>query len=287
VLVNGAYGERMVQIAERLRIVHTVLECPEDRTPEPAAVEDALAKDHSITHVASVHCETTSGIINPVADVCRRVHRRGCVTIVDAMSSFGAYPISVADWEIDFLVSSANKCIEGVPGFAFVVARKSALAACEGYARSLCLDLVAQWKGLETDGQFRFTPPTHAMLAFHAALLELEAEGGVSARAARYQANYATTLAGMEQMGFVPMLRPEDRGYIITSFYYLSHPSFVFKAFYEQLSQRGYVIYPGKMSQADCFRIGHIGRIDQSDIRGLLAAMREVLANMGVTTHTI
>lgn len=283
ILVNGAYGHRMVRIAERLHIAHTSLECPEDRTPTLAAVEETLEADSAISHVAIVHCETTSGIINPVAEVCAVARRRGRVTIVDAMSSFAAYPISVADWGIDFLVSSANKCIEGVPGFAFVIARRTALADCEGYARSLCLDLVAQWKGLESDGQFRFTPPTHAMLAFHTALLELEAEGGVLARAARYHENYAATLAGMEKLGFVPMVRPEDRGYIITSFYYPTHPNFVFKTFYEQLSRRGYVIYPGKMSQADCFRIGHIGRIEMADIEGLLAAMRDILADMGVT----
>jgi 2-aminoethylphosphonate-pyruvate transaminase len=282
ILVNGAYGQRMVRIADRLRIAHTELECPEDCTPAPAAVEDILAADSSITHVAIVHCETTSGIINPVAEVCTLARLRGCCTIVDAMSSFAAYPISVAEWGIDFLVSSANKCIEGVPGFSFVIARKGALEACQGHARSLCLDLVAQWEGLEGDGQFRFTPPTHAMLAFHAALLELEAEGGVAGRAVRYQANYAATLAGMQQLGFAPMLRPEERSYIITSFYYPQHPNFVFRTFYEQLSRRGYVIYPGKMSQADCFRIGHIGRIDLADVFGLLTAMREVLSEMGI-----
>jgi 2-aminoethylphosphonate-pyruvate transaminase len=159
-----------------------------------------------------------------------------------------------------------------------------ALTACQDYARSLCLDLVAQWKGLEADGQFRFTPPTHAMLGFHAALMELEAEGGVAGRAARYLANYTATLTGMQQLGFVPMLQTEDRGYIITSFYYLPQPGFVFKTFYERLSERGYVIYPGKMSQADCFRIGHIGRIGLADVQGLLTAVREVLNDMGIAT---
>ena len=198
------------------------------------------------------------------------------------MSSFGAYQVDLKALGIDYLVSSANKCIEGVPGFSFVIARKSALETTRGFARTLSLDLLAQWEGLEGDGQFRFTPPTHVLLAFQRALLELEQEGGVEMRGGRYQGNYEITVSEMEAMGFKAYLEPHLRGYIITSFYYPDHPLFNFRQFYELLSEKGHVIYPGKLSHADCFRIGHVGRLNNSDVRALMAAMRETLAEMHI-----
>ncbi len=282
VVVNGAYGRRMAQIASVLKIAHTTLTYPEDRPPVVPDIEAALTADSSITDVAVAHCETTTGLFNPVREIGAIVKRAGCIYVVDAMSSFGAVPLDVAECGIDYLVSSANKCIEGVPGFGFVLARTSALIGTEGYARSLSLDLFAQWKGLETDGQFRFTPPTHALLAFHQALCELEEEGGVAGRAARYRANHETLVAGMRALGFKEYLRPEDQGHIITSFHYPDHPSFRFAEFYERLNHKGYVIYPGKVSNADCFRIGHVGRLAPNDARDLLAAIRETLAEMKI-----
>ena len=170
VVVNGAYGRRMVQIAQVLHIDHVTLTCPENERAEPAEVAAALAANPGVTHVAIVHCETTTGIFNPVAEIATVVRDHGARYIVDAMSSFGAVPLDLAAYNVDYLVSSANKCIEGVPGFAFVLARRSALLETRGFARSLSLDLLAQWEGLEANGQFRFTPPTHALLAFHQAL---------------------------------------------------------------------------------------------------------------------
>jgi len=282
VIINGAYGRRIAQIAEIHNIRTTTLEFPENQVPELAQIEKALETDTAITNVAVIHCETTTGLMNPVKEIGRMVQQSGARYFVDAMSSFGAVPIDLAEWGIDYLVSSANKCIEGVPGFGFALARREALMQTEGNARSLSLDLLSQWEGLEQNGQFRFTPPTHALLAFHQALLELEAEGGVAGRAARYQANCETLIAGMRAMGFQEYLEPEDRGYIITSFRYPPHPNFDFDEFYRQLNDRGYVIYPGKVSQADCFRIGTIGRIFESDVNNLLAALREVVAEMGI-----
>ena len=280
VLINGAYGERILKMAEIHHIPATPLRCAEDEVPDVEALNAALAADAGITHVAVVHCETTTGIINPVADYGEVVRRHGRLYIVDAMSSFGAYPIALDGWGIDYLVSSSNKCIEGVPGFSFVLARKAALLATRGWARTLSLDLLAQWEGLEGDGQFRFTPPTHAILAFEQALRELEAEGGVSARALRYRRNYEITLAAMQEMGFRPYLAPEHQGYIITAFRYPDHPRFDFRQFYERLSDKGHVIYPGKLSHAACFRIGHIGRLDESDVYALMSAIQITLAEM-------
>ncbi|MFQ5793863.1 MAG: 2-aminoethylphosphonate--pyruvate transaminase [Candidatus Bipolaricaulia bacterium] len=282
VVINGAYGRRIVNIASVLKIDTVTLTYAEDRQPDLQDVTAALEADEDITHVAVVHCETTTGILNPVAKIGAIIKQFDRRYFVDAMSSFGAVPLNLVECGIDYLVSSANKCIEGVPGFSFVLAKRNSLLATEGYARSLSLDLLAQWKGLEADGQFRFTPPTHALLAFHQALVELEQEGGVEARAARYRANYETLVAGMRAMGFEEYLRPEDQGYIITSFRYPTHPNFTFEAFYERLNQKGYVIYPGKVSSADCFRIGSIGRIFESDVRDLLAAIRETLTDMEV-----
>jgi 2-aminoethylphosphonate-pyruvate transaminase len=204
------------------------------------------------------------------------------VFFVDAMSSFGAVPLKPAEWGIDYLVSSANKCIEGVPGFSFALARREALLATRGFARSLSLDLLAQLEGLEANGQFRFTPPTHALLAFSQALQELDEEGGVQARAARYKRNYEVVAAGMREQGFEEYLRREDQGYIINSYLYPDHPNFKFEAFYNILNEKGFVIYPGKLSAADCFRIGNIGRLNEADMRGLLGAIRETLAEMKV-----
>src|SRR2546425_11169669 len=277
VLANGAYGERMVLMLQHLKTDHVVLRTQENTPNDPNALDQALATGKSITHVAVVHCETTTGILNPineVGDVVKRHHRS---YIVDAMSSFGAIPIDFDRADIDYLISSANKCIEGVPGFSFVICRRDSLMACDGFARSLSLDLLDQLKGFEKNGQFRYTPPTHAILAFEQALKELDQEGGVAGRAARYQANHQTLVNGMKQLGFRPYLDRAVQSYIITSFCYPQSEKFSFGAFYRGLSEKGFIIYPGKISQANTFRIGSIGRIFPSDIAALLSAIRIVL----------
>jgi len=282
VLANGAYGERMALILQHLKIDHVVLRTPENTPNDPAALDRALAADTTITHVAIVHCETTTGILNPIAEVGRVVKSHRRAYIVDAMSSFAAVPIDFAAAGIDYLISSANKCIEGVPGFSFVICRREALLACEGYARCLSLDLLDQLRGFDKNGQFRYTPPTHSILAFERAMKELEYEGGVKGRGARYRRNHETLVAGMKQLGFRPYLDPEVQSYIITSFSYPDSESFVFDAFYRRLSDRGFIIYPGKISRANTFRIGSIGRIFPSDIDALVSAIGSVLNEMGV-----
>jgi 2-aminoethylphosphonate-pyruvate transaminase len=279
-IVNGAYGERIVVMAARHGIPTTVLRTDEDRLPSLDATEAALKGDRQITHVAAAHCETTTGILNPVEATGRIVKRYNREFIVDAMSSFGAIPLDLTAASVDYLVSSANKCIEGVPGFAFVLARREALLAIEGRARTLSLDLLAQWKGLEKDGQFRFTPPTHALLAFAQALKELVDEGGVAGRGSRYRANHVALLAGMKAFGFRPYLSSEVQSFIITTFHYPADPKFVFEQFYQRLFAKGFVIYPGKLTRLDCFRIGNIGRLYPKDIQSLLTAIEVVLKEM-------
>jgi 2-aminoethylphosphonate-pyruvate transaminase len=282
VLVNGGYGRRIAEIGRALEIPTAELGYREDTTPDPGDLDRALAEDGAVSHVAVVHCETTTGILNPIDRIGRAVQRHGRSFIVDSMSAFGAVPIDFEACGIDYLVSSANKCIEGVPGFAFVICRRETLVATRGWARSLSLDLLSQWEGLEATGQFRFTPPTHAILAFDQALAELEAEGGVKGRGARYAHNHRTLDAGMNSLGFEPYLAPRDQGYIITAFRYPEHPKFRFEEFYRRLSAAGFVIYPGVVSDADTFRIGTIGQIFESDLRSLLAAIREILGEMGI-----
>lgn len=277
---NGAYGQRIIQIAKVHKIDATILTYPEDAKPTAADVEAALAQDPALTHVALVHSETTTGMINPIDEIGAVVKRHKRRFIVDAMSSFGGMPLEPDKTGIDFLVSSANKCIEGVPGFGLILASRAALLECEGRARSLSLDVFGQWKALEANGQFRFTPPTHALLAFHQALDELVAEGGVIARAQRYSKNYQTLVAGMRSLGFKEYLPPQDQGHIIVSFRFPDHPRFEFEEFYSRLSDKGYVIYPGKVSNADCFRIGCIGRLFPADFAALLAAIRAVKLEM-------
>ncbi len=282
VVINGAYGHRIAKIATFLKISTVTVACAEHQKPDLNQIESVLEQDALISHVAVVHCETTTGIINPIQEIGLIVKNGGAKFFVDAMSSYGAYPIKMFECHIDYLVSSANKCIEGIPGFSFVLAKLASLMETQGYARSVSSDLYDQWKGFETNGQFRFTPPTHALLAFHQALEELDAEGGVAGRAVRYRQNHEILVSGMRQMGFTEYLSPTDQGYIITSFLYPQHKNFNFQEFYERLNQKNYVIYPGKVSNADCFRIGNIGQIFKSDIQNLLGAIHQTITEMGV-----
>ncbi|EKB21237.1 2-aminoethylphosphonate-pyruvate transaminase [Aeromonas veronii AMC35] len=274
IINNGAYGARMGEMARCLGLRHHELDCGETTRPEPAAIEAMLARHPEITHLAMVHCETTTGMLNPLEEVAALCQRRGIRLIVDAMSSFGGIPIDMGRLGIEFLISSANKCIQGVPGFGFVIARRVALAACAGRARSVSLDLHAQWQTMEQQGgKWRFTSPTHTVLAFAQALRELDEEGGIEARHQRYSENQRTLVAGMAKLGFAPLLPEQWQSPIITAFYSPTHPGYRFADFYQRLKAQGFVIYPGKVSQADCFRIGNIGDVTPERVRDLLAAM--------------
>jgi 2-aminoethylphosphonate-pyruvate transaminase len=282
VLVNGAYGRRIAQTAQVHGIATEVLEFPEYRKFTAEDVKQKLASTPGVTHVAVVHCETTTGILNPIEEIGQVVAEVGGVYFVDAMSSFAAVEIDFAAAKIDFLVSSANKCIEGVPGFGFVLAKRARLLEAKGRSRTLSMDLYAQWAGALSDGQFRFTPPIQAILAFHQALKEFEAEGGVAGRSARYRSNHDVLMHGMRELGFRTYLKTEDVSYIITTFLYLDHPKFSYEALYEKLSDRGFIIYAGKLTDEPCFRIGSIGQLYPKDMEALISNIRIVLDEMGV-----
>jgi 2-aminoethylphosphonate-pyruvate transaminase len=283
VLVNGAYGERMMKIAKYMGRSAIALSCAEDRAPDLASLETLLAEDAAITHVAAVHCETTSGILNPIREIADIVAKHGRGLIIDAMSAFGAIPLDVREVACDAVVASSNKCLEGVPGMGYAIIRRVALEACEGNAHSLALDIYEQWRGLEGNGQWRFTPPTHVLAAFDQAIAEFEDEGGVPARNGRYTENCRTLVEGMRNLGFETLLPDELQAPIIVTFHMPADPKFDFAAFYDRLAARGYVIYPGKLTVAPTFRIGCIGQLFREDMETALAVIRETLNAMGVT----
>ena len=274
---NGAYGVRMTRICDRNRIPYVHYAESYDHIPDPARVARLLAQDPAITHVAMVHSETTSGILNDVAAVGKVVKAAGKIFIVDAMSTFGGVDVPVADWGIDFLISSANKCIQGVPGFSFILAKRAELESSQGKARSLALDLYDQWKTMEVDGKWRFTSPTHVVMAFAQALKELKAEGGVPARYARYDENQRLLAENLSVMGFRPYLDTKVQGPIITTFRYPEGAKFTFRQMYDYIKERGYVLYPGKVMEAETFRVGNIGEIYPGDILKLSAILADFL----------
>lgn len=283
ILVNGAYGQRIARICDYYRRRYTILETPEDVPNDATALDAALADDTDLSHVFVVHCETTSGILNPVAEVAEVTARHGRRLIIDAMSAFGAIPLDARRVPFDVLVASSNKCFEGVPGVGFAIIRESLLKDCKGNAPSLTLDLYDQWQAMEKNAQWRFTPPTHVIVAFDQALQEHEEEGGVPGRGARYARNCRILVDGMRELGFETLLPDAIQAPIIVTFHMPADASFVFQTFYDCLGERGFVIYPGKLTVADSFRIGCIGRLGEEEMRGALDAVRETLTLMGVT----
>ncbi|MCC7049602.1 MAG: 2-aminoethylphosphonate--pyruvate transaminase [Alphaproteobacteria bacterium] len=283
ILVNGAYGTRAVKICQYASRAHQVLETPEDTPPDLAKLEAALKADAAITHVLVVHCETTSGILNPVAEVAAIVAKAGRRMLIDSMSAFGALPIDAREVKFDALASSSTKCLEGVPGFGFIVCDLKAVEQAKGNAHSLALDVHDQCKVLETTGQYRFTPPIHAIVALHQAITEFVEEGGVAGRGGRYRQNAKVLIDGMRAMGFDTLLPDRLQAPIIVTFHMPRDPKFHFQTFYDRLKDLGYVIYPGKLTVADSFRIGCIGRLSPDHMRGAVETIRAVIADMGVS----
>ena len=283
VLVNGAYGRRMVEILARLGRSYLVYQTDETMPPMPDTVEKLLTKQKNITHVAMVHCETTTGIVNPVEEIAPIVARKGRFFLLDSMSAFGALPIDVHATPFTALAASASKCLEGVPGLSFVLCNRSVLEGAEGQAHAISLDLEAQWRAMEKNGQWRFTPPTHVMVALSTALDLFDAAGGQPARLARYTENCRVLIEGMKALGFVPLLPTALQGPIIGTFYMPTDPTFLFEDFYTRMREHGYVLYTGKLAQKQSFRVGCIGAIEPQDIACMVATAYDVLKEMGVT----
>jgi 2-aminoethylphosphonate-pyruvate transaminase len=282
VLANGAYGLRAAQTMQYLGRAHSLIDKGDYLPPRGEEVAAALDADPAITHVIAIHCETSSGILNPVAEISEAVYAKGRKLLVDSMSAFGAIPFDVNEIRYEAMVSSANKCIEGVPGFGFVIAKKSELEAARGRSHSLALDVHAQWATMEKTGQWRFTPPTHVVAAFIEALRMHEAEGGVAGRGARYAKNRDVMVAGMRELGFETLLSDRWLSPIIVTFFCPAHENFVFDRFYELMKEKGFIIYPGKLTVVDSFRVGCIGRMDEHVMRRVVEAAAASLAEMGV-----
>ena len=282
VLINGAYGKRLAKLAQMMGRRVSVFETAEDVPTTAADVERLLSTDASITDVALIHCETSTGILNPLHDIAGVVARRGRRLIVDAMSSFGALAIDAQATPFDALIAASGKCIEGPPGMAFVIARKTALERAAGNSTSLSLDLHDQWQYMEKTTQWRYTPPTHVVVAFAAALEAFIAEGGQPARLARYTRNCETLVEGMAELGFRPFLAPAIQAPIIVTFHAPADPRYSFREFYDRVRDKGFILYPGKLTQVETFRVGCIGAIGPEEIRHAVNAVRDTLADMDI-----
>ncbi|MBS0321118.1 MAG: 2-aminoethylphosphonate--pyruvate transaminase [Proteobacteria bacterium] len=282
VLVNGAYGKRMARLAQMMGVRTSVFETAEDAPTTPADVERLLTADASITHVGLIHCETSTGIENPLAAIAAVIARHGRALIVDAMSSFGALPIDAQRIPFDALVAASGKCVEGPPGMGFVFVRRTVLEQAAGRSTSLAMDLHDQWVYMEKTTQWRFTPPTHVVVALDAALTQFADAGGQPARYARYRANCDTLLAGLGELGLVSFLPPAIQAPIIVTVHAPPDPRFAFKEFYERVRDRGFVLYPGKLTAVETFRVGCIGAITPADLRAAVHAMGDALDAMGV-----
>ncbi|MEM9761414.1 MAG: 2-aminoethylphosphonate--pyruvate transaminase [Pseudomonadota bacterium] len=283
-LCNGAYGQRAVETLRYLGRACRIIDMGDYLPPRGTQVAEALAADPAITHVFVVHCETSSGILNPLQEIADATAAAGRRLLVDAMSAFGAIPLEPHRTPFQAMASSANKCIEGVPGFGFVIAEAVALEASRGNSHSLSLDLHAQWAAMEKTGQWRFTPPTHVVAAMIEALRAHAAEGGVAARGARYAENRDVLVAGMRALGFATLLDDDWLSPIITTFFCPADPAFAFPQFYDLMKARGFILYPGKLTEAESFRIGHIGQVDAAVMRAVVEAAGAVLAEMGVAS---
>ena len=283
VLSNGAYGQRLAQTLQYLNRDYSVLDKGDYLPPRGEMVAQMLAQDPAITHVVAIHCETSSGILNPIEEISQATYAAGRALLIDSMSAFGALPLDANQIRYEALVSSANKCIEGVPGFGFVIARKSALEAAKGNSHSLCLDLHAQWAHINKTGQWRYTPPTHVVAAFLEALRAHEAEGGVAARGARYSQNRDVIVEGMRSLGFETLLKDRWLSPIIVTFFCPADPKFKFEHFYALMKKKGFIIYPGKLTKLDSFRIGCIGQMDAHTMRQVVSAAQETLNEMDVS----
>lgn len=280
---NGAYCQRIVRILGVIGRQCVVLDFAEDCPADPQVIETALADDPAITHVALVHCETGTGILNPLPEIAAAVARQGRGLIVDAMSSFGVLPIDARNMPFDAVIAASGKCLEGVPGMGFVIARRTALAAAAGNCHSLAMDLHDQWGYMQKTTQWRFTPPTHVVAALRASLDQYLAEGGLPARAERYADNCRTLVSGMRALGLQTFLPDAVQAPVIVTFHAPASPNYDFSSLYSFVRERGFILYPGKLTQLETFRVGCIGAIGASDIAQAVAAVREGLEALGIS----
>jgi len=279
---NGAYCQRLARICRVLGRKVTTIDYTEDRQVQPDDVERALAADPSITHVAVVHCETGAGVLNPLHEIALVAARHGCGLIIDAMSSFGAIEIDARKTPFDAVIAASGKCLEGVPGMGFVVVRRSTLEKCEGNCHSLSMDLYDQWVYMEKTTQWRFTPPTHVVAALDEAIAQYIEEGGLAARGGRYARNCKALVDGLVALGLRSFLDQSIQAPIIVTFHAPDDANYDFKTFYQEVKKRGYILYPGKLTQVETFRVGCMGHFGEAGIPGAVEAIGQTLKAMGI-----
>ncbi len=279
---NGSYCKRIARILGYLGREAVVLPHGEQEPADPARIDAALTADPTITHVAQVHCETGTGILNPLPEIAAIVEHHGCGLIVDAMSSHGAIPIDARTLRFDALIAASGKCLEGVPGMGFVIARRATLERSGGNSYSLAMDLVDQWQYMQKTGQWRFTPPTHVLAALRAAIDQYQEQGGMPARLARYTENCAALVSGMRALGLKTFLPDALQAPIIVTFHAPPDPAYDFSEFYRRVRDRGFILYPGKLTAVDTFRVGCIGAIGADTLKQAVAAIADTLRGMGV-----
>ena len=283
---NGAYCQRLAKICKVLGRKLTTIDYTEDKQVLAADVDRALAADPTITHVALVHCETGTGVLNPLHEIALVVAKHGRGLIIDAMSSFGAIEIDARQTPFDAVIAASGKCLEGVPGMGFVIVKRSTLEKCEGNCHSLAMDLYDQWVYMEKTTQWRFTPPTHVVAALDEAITQYVEEGGLAARGGRYARNCKALIDGLSKLGFRTYLDPKIQAPIIVTFHAPDDPKYDFKTFYQEVKKRGYILYPGKLTQVETFRVGCIGHFGEAGIPGAVAAIAETLKAMGIQQVT-
>jgi 2-aminoethylphosphonate-pyruvate transaminase len=278
VVDNGVYGDRLVRIARAHRIPVEVLRYANTVPVRPADVERTLGAHPGLSHVAVVHHETTTGLLNPVAEVARVAAAAGRRVIVDAMSSLFGEPLALGTDGLDFVTASANKCLQGIPGVAFVLGRRTALEALAGRPpRSVYLDLHGHWTTQEQDNT-PFTPAVQVLHAMREALLELEAEG-VAGRIARYGENCRVLRQGMGRLGLEILVPEGARSHILTTF---RLPAGVgYEALHDAMKRRGYIIYAGQGDlRTYAFRVSNMGTLTPADMERVVAAFADSLAEL-------
>jgi len=284
VLDNGAYCKRAARLSTLMGRKTTVAAFDEAQAISPQSLEAHLQADGSISHVVMIHCETGAGVHNPLHDIAEVCARHGRGLIVDAMSSFAALEIDARRIRFDALIAASGKCLEGVPGMGFVFLRREIVAACQGHSQSLAMDLHDQYVYMEKTGQWRFTPPTHVLVALDEAIRQFQEEGGQPARLARYESNYRTLIQGMAALGFKPFLDPTIQAPIIVTFHAPGDSRYEFKAFYQAAKRYGFILYPGKLTQIETFRVGCIGAIGPVEMEQAVQAVRLALRDLGIAS---
>ena len=282
IINNGAYGERMVKIAQAYRIGYIELRFPWDELPDIGKIEAALQQDAEIAVVGMVHHETTTGLLNPIQDIGALVRQYNKLFVVDTISSFAGIPLDIKACNIDFMMSTSNKCLQGMAGIAFVICRIAELERIQSSPRrSFYLSLYDQYAYFERNLQMRFTPPVQTMYALRQAIDEFLAEG-MEQRYARYTRNWHVLRKGMQELGFRILTQPEQESHILITVEYPDSPAFDFDVLHDRLYERGITIYPGKTGKKDTFRLANMGAITEEDIQYFLGSLREILIELNI-----